>query len=170
MFKNGLGRNMLRKKENGFTLIELMVVIAIMGILMAIALPYYSQYLKDSKATEGPNTLLQLQTLENQFYADYHVYAGGYTLNGAAPSSQGATDGELAWNNNGLHYFSVTIATDSTAQNVAITANGLVSQGMQKWTYALNSNGVKCMNTSGASFALAPTDSACPNGSTPWTQ
>jgi prepilin-type N-terminal cleavage/methylation domain-containing protein len=159
-----------RNKNSGFTLIELMVVIAIMGILMAIAVPYYSQYLKDSKATAAPNTLLQLQALENQFYADYHVYAGGYTLNGAAPTSQGATNGKLAWNSNTLHYFSVTIRMNNTAQNETITAKGLAAAGMQKWTYAVNSNGVECMVTNGTSLTLAPWSSVCPSGSTTWTQ
>jgi type IV pilus assembly protein PilE len=156
-------------KESGVTLIELMVVIAIIGIIAAIAIPQYEEYVQDAKTTEATSALLQLQGLENQFYADYHVYASASSATGSSPSQQGATNGVLAWVNN-LKYFTITIATDSTGQNDAITAQGTAASGMQNWTYAVNGNGVQCMNTDGGALVLAPTDSACPSGSGAWSQ
>ena len=45
----------MKKFQQGFTLIELMIVIAILGILMAIAIPAYQDYAVRAKASEGIN-------------------------------------------------------------------------------------------------------------------
>ena len=50
------------KKQHGFTLIELMIVIAIIGILAAVAIPAYTDYLKRSKVAEAVGLLAGLKT------------------------------------------------------------------------------------------------------------
>lgn len=60
----------------GFTLIELMVCVAIVGILAAIAYPAYGKYLKKSNRAAAESHLMDLAQAEAQFMADSRSYAG----------------------------------------------------------------------------------------------
>ena len=67
------------KKQQGFTLIELMIVVAIIGILAAIALPAYQDYTIRAQVTEGVNLADGLKTP----MADYYNDKGTWPANGA---------------------------------------------------------------------------------------
>jgi len=58
------------KKQHGFTLIELMIVVAIIGILAAIAIPAYQDYIARSQVSEGVQLLGGGKTPLSEFYAD----------------------------------------------------------------------------------------------------
>jgi type IV pilus assembly protein PilE len=60
----------------GFTLIELMVVVAIVAILAAVALPSYTQYVQRGKITEATSTLSELRLRAEKFFADNRTYVG----------------------------------------------------------------------------------------------
>ena len=64
-------------KQKGFTLIELMIVVAIIGILAAVAIPAYSDYIKKSKVTEANSLFGGFRTTMGTFYSD----AGHYPAN-----------------------------------------------------------------------------------------
>lgn len=67
------------KQQNGFTLIELMIVVVIVGILASVALPAYQDYVTRSKLIDGPARLADARIRMEQFFQDNRQYgvAGG---------------------------------------------------------------------------------------------
>lgn len=61
-------------RVRGFTLIELMVVVAIIAILAAIAVPAYSRYAYRSRRGDGQELLLRIATAQERHYATYNKY------------------------------------------------------------------------------------------------
>lgn len=67
--------------RKGFTLVELMIVVAILGILAAIAGPMYSGYIATSRRAEAKSNLETIRLLEEQWYADMKTYVGTSAAN-----------------------------------------------------------------------------------------
>ena len=82
-------------KATGFTLIELMIVVAIIGILMAISVPAYQGYVLRSHRADAHSSLLDLAARQERHIAQYNRYANVITaddqtgLNMAANSKKG---------------------------------------------------------------------------------
>lgn len=80
----------LLRRTTGFTLIELMIVVAIIGILTSIALPAYREYIKKSRRVDAQRQLVdRAQDLERYFTTNgrYVTAASGTTCGGANPSN-----------------------------------------------------------------------------------
>lgn len=69
------------KKTTGFTLIELMIVIAVIGILAAIALPAYNQYIARGKRAEARVAILQAEGWLERFYTENNRYTTAVDTN-----------------------------------------------------------------------------------------
>ncbi len=64
----------LNARRGGFTLIELMIVVAIIGILAAIAIPNFLRFQLKAKSSEGKTNLAAIRTAEESYYAEYGYY------------------------------------------------------------------------------------------------
>jgi type IV pilus assembly protein PilE len=78
-----------KQMQTGFTLIELMLITAIVAILAAIALPNYQNYVKRARITEATSALSDYRVKLEQFYQDNRTYVGFTCPNAAVktPSS-----------------------------------------------------------------------------------
>ena len=77
---------MKTNNNKGFTLVELMVVVAIIGVLSAVAIPNFRKYQAKSKTTEAKLNLAAIFTNELAFQADYDVFAACLGSNGLRSS------------------------------------------------------------------------------------
>ena len=66
-------------RPRGFTLIELMIAIAIVAILAAIVVPSYTDYIRRSRVTEAVSTLSAMRVKMEQYYQDNRSYSGSCT-------------------------------------------------------------------------------------------
>ena len=76
------------KLQKGFTLIELMIVVAIIGILAGVALPAYSNYVTRGKIPDATSNLANKRVAMEQFYQDNSTYVGGTGCTADTASSQ----------------------------------------------------------------------------------
>ena len=73
------------QRQSGFTLIELMITIAIVAILASVALPSYTSYITRSKIQEATSNLLAMRTKMEQYYQDNRKYTGACAAGTVAP-------------------------------------------------------------------------------------
>lgn len=76
------------KRQAGFTLVELMVVVAIIGLLSAVAVPNFKKYQAKSKVSEAKLQLSALYTAQTSFFSDYNMYANCLRYMGFDPAAE----------------------------------------------------------------------------------
>ena len=76
------------KRQSGFTLVELMVVVAIIGLLSAVAIPNFKKYQAKSKISEAKLQLSSLYTAQQAFFSDFNMYGQCLRYMGFDPSKE----------------------------------------------------------------------------------
>jgi type IV pilus assembly protein PilE len=121
------------KRAAGFTLLEVMVVVVIVGVLAAIALPSYFDYITRGRINEATTALSNFRQLYEQFFLDNRTYIGG------CAQYQGQINGQVL-STNGTADFVVTCPVE-TASTYQILAAG---QGaMANFNYTIDNTGLK---------------------------
>jgi type IV pilus assembly protein PilA len=107
-------KSLMRMKDDGFTLVELMVVVAIIGVLSAVAIPNFKKYQAKSKTSEAKLQLSAGYTALQSWYSDYDNYATCLNLMGFDPAVERLT-----------RFYAVGFDSGSTsAGNAASILNG----------------------------------------------
>jgi type IV pilus assembly protein PilA len=140
----------IQNRRGGFTLIELMIVVAIIGILAAIAIPNFLKFQLKAKTSEGKTNLAAIRTAEESVFAEYGAYVSADTspaVGGAVPGNNKAPfvdtgaagmnfDG-LGWTPEGDVYFVYGVAANSTGVAFTASADANIDgdAAFQNWGY-----------------------------------
>jgi len=124
----------LNPRRSGFTLIELMIVVAVVAILAAVALPAYNDYVRRSKLSEAHADLSDLRVKMEQWFQDARTYqnAGGTACGVAMTTAK---------------YFTITCT--ATATTSTITAAGQAD--IAGINFTVNESNVKATTVTGGS-------------------
>ncbi|MBN4057018.1 prepilin-type N-terminal cleavage/methylation domain-containing protein [bacterium AH-315-J21] len=135
----------LRKNNNkGFTLIELMIVVVIIGILAALAIPRFMQATTKSKQSEAKQILKQIYTMERTYRQENGVYLAGGPADSATGTALAALGVEVMAS--ALYSYTVTI-TAGTAFTATATATGLDDDATNDvWTIDQNGRLINTTN------------------------
>jgi len=126
------------KKQQGFTLIELMIVVAIIGILAAIAIPAYQDYTIRAQVSEGLNLSGAAKAAVTEYYQDQGAFPGDNATAGleAAGNISGKYVTQVAVGGGGVISVTYGNSANSNIAGAVLTMTPLDNTGSVSWTCA----------------------------------
>lgn len=130
-----------RPTANGFTLIELMITVAIIGILAAVALPAYNDYVMRGRLVEATTALSDMRVRLEQYYQDNRNYGTSPTCGITNPTGS---------------FFTMTCAT-TTGQDFVATATGTTGGPTAGFTYTITQANVRATTAAQTGWGTSTT-------------
>jgi type IV pilus assembly protein PilE len=137
----------MKTKQTGFTLVELMITVAIIGILTSVGYPSYQNHIKKAKRVEAQGALVSFATAMEQWRVENNSYKVGTdgTVISDIFSNQVPTDG-------GTKTYTLSLVSDATSYTLTATPDG-TQVSDECGTLTLNNAGEKGATKSGAAVA-----------------
>jgi type IV pilus assembly protein PilA len=135
----------IHTRRGGFTLIELMIVVAIIGILAAIAIPNFLRFQLKAKSSEGKTNLAAIRTAEESYFAEYGVYIssdpspvdiGNNVKVTFTHANAGLGFDQLGWSPEGQVFFNYSVSINANNYSAAAVANIDAAGDPQYWGYS----------------------------------
>lgn len=126
----------VKAQQKGFTLIELMIVVAIIGILVSIVVPSYTEYVMRGKAAEATSTLADLKSRMEQCFQDNKDYSH-------------ASCAALCVTPPGSEFFSYSCTPASTVTTYTLAAAAVAGKGVDGFSFTVDQDNAKTSNFAG---------------------
>ncbi|MGE8446880.1 MAG: type IV pilin protein [Comamonas sp.] len=141
--------NFTFRGQHGFTLIELMIVVAIVAILAAIAMPAYDSYIRKSRRIDAKNAVLDLASRQERYYSTNNKYTESATDLGYSkfPAAVGS----------GNSFYTLNVSADDKTYTATATPTGTQTKDVSCYSFTINQRGVRG-NKSATDAALTATD------------
>jgi len=130
----------MHKRSGGYTLIELMTVVVIIGVLMSIAVPSYRAYTVRTNRAEAQWNLLKLASAQEQFYLGNNTYATNALLDDAPPAGLGMIAGVT---NSGKYLVRINSADASGFVAEVIAQGAQATDDAQCKHFTINERGAR---------------------------
>lgn len=138
-------------QSKGFTLIEVMITVAIIAILATIAIPSYSEYVRRSQLAEAPSLLADFRVRMEQWYQDNRTYAAGAACGANLPVVPAA------------QFFTYGCVPGAGGQTYVVTATGVAGSPTAGFAYTLNELNARTTTCTGCAWG-----SVSAAGATTW--